>query len=103
MGAIDPSAVRVQVSVEEIDRATIGLLEAELAEGLQRRINGDTLVIDLEAVRFLDSSGIRVLLDAERTAVESGGRVNLVGATGVVRRALEVSGVWDHLAAVPGA
>ena len=101
MGATESSAVRVQVSIEEVDRATIGLLEAELAEALQRRVNGDTLVVDLEAVRFLDSSGIRALLDAERAAELSGGRVSVVGATGVVRRALEVSGVWDHLAAVP--
>ena len=103
MGTIDPSAVRLQVSVEEVDRASIGLLEAELAEALSRRVNGDPLIIDLTAVRFLDSSGIRALVDADRAAGLTGGRVNLVGANGVVLRALEVSGVWDHLGAVPGA
>ena len=100
MGATD-STVRVQVSVEEVDRASIAQLEAELASALNRRTNGDVLVIDLGAVKFLDSSGIRALVDADRAAGLTGGRVNLVGATGVVRRALEVSGVWDHLGAVP--
>jgi anti-anti-sigma factor len=102
MGATDPSAVRLQVSVEEVDRASIDRLEAELAGALQQRTNGDALVVDLGAVRFLDSSGIRALVDADRAAGLTGGRVNLVGATGVVRRALEVSGVWGHLA-LPGA
>jgi anti-sigma B factor antagonist len=50
------------------------------------------LVIDLTAVTFLDSSGIGVLLDAH---VQRRHRapVVLVGAVGMVRRVLEVSGV----------
>jgi anti-sigma B factor antagonist len=102
VGATDPTAIRVQVSIEEVDRASIALLEAQLDEALASRTNGEAVVIDLGAVRFLDSSGIRALLDADRTAGLNGGRLSLVGATGVVRRALEVSGVWEHLA-VPGA
>jgi anti-anti-sigma factor len=100
VGTTEGSTVRVQVSVEEVDRASIGLLEAQLAEALSKRVNGDPVVVDLGAVRFLDSSGIRALIDADLAASQSGGRVQLVGANGVVRRALEVSGVWDHLGAV---
>jgi anti-anti-sigma factor len=50
------------------------------------------LVIDLTTVTFLDSSGIAVLLDAH---LQRGHRapVVLVGAVGMVRRVLEVSGV----------
>jgi anti-sigma B factor antagonist len=103
MGATEQTAYRVQVSVEEVDRASIGQLEAELSGALQERNgSGADLVVDLTAVRFLDSSGIRALIDADRTAGLTGGKVSLVGATGVVRRALEVSGVWDHLAESSG-
>jgi anti-sigma B factor antagonist len=102
MGASEPAAHRLQVSVEEVDRASVGVLDEQLAAAL-RDHTGGTLVVDLGAVRFLDSSGIRALIDADRTAARDGGRVNVVGATGVVRRALEVSGVWDHLAALPSA
>ena len=101
MGATYPTTVRL--SVEEVDRASIAQLEAELAGALRAHTGEGPLIVDLGGVRFLDSSGIRALLDADRAAGENGGRVNLVGATGVVRRALEVSGVWEHLGAVPSA
>jgi anti-anti-sigma factor len=95
--------VDVRVTVEEVDRASIGRLQQELADALRRYSEGPggTLVVDLTAVRFLDSSGIRALLDADRAAVEHGGRVTVVGANGSVRRALEVTGVWDRLSAQP--
>ena len=100
MGATDTTAVRLQVSVEEIDRSSIHLFEAELAEAVRHHRGDASLVVDLGAVRFLDSSGIRALIDAERAVAQTGGRLNVVGATGIVRRVLEVAGVWEHFAAV---
>jgi anti-anti-sigma factor len=51
------------------------------------------LVLDLTELRFMDSSGLRLLIDAwnESQLAESGLRV-VVPKTGLVRRVLEVSG-----------
>jgi stage II sporulation protein AA (anti-sigma F factor antagonist) len=56
------------------------------------------LVIDLSAVTFLDSSGIRVLVHAYQALNEAGGSLRVRGATGVVRRALEIVGLDGVLA-----
>ena len=61
-----------------------GLIDA----GMQR------IVIDLRGVRFLDSSGLGVLLGRYRRLSERGGSIYLVtAAEGSVRTVLEMSGV----------
>src|SRR4051812_49167990 len=88
----------VQITVEEIDPHTCGQFADELAEGL-RLYEGSAppagpdhndLVVDLSAVSFLDSTGIRLLIEANQVATEHGGRVVLRGTHGVTRRCLEV-------------
>ncbi|HTW18354.1 MAG TPA: STAS domain-containing protein [Nocardioides sp.] len=49
------------------------------------------VVFDLRAVTFLDASGLRVLLDVRRRAVEVGGRVRLVAPSRPVRRILTLT------------
>lgn len=97
---------RVRVTVTEVDHHSVGGFAAEVAEGLRRYEESPRpgpgrcptgMIVDLSDVTFLDSSGLRVLIDADITAARFGGRVVLVGACGVVRRCLEVSGVLDHL------
>jgi anti-anti-sigma factor len=51
------------------------------------------LVVDLDAVEFLDSSGISALLRAHAALAESGARLQVVGGSDHVRRVLAVSGV----------
>lgn len=51
------------------------------------------LVIDLAAVTFIDSSGLRALLAAREAAADDRGtRVKLTGSTRSVSRLLELSG-----------
>jgi anti-sigma B factor antagonist len=57
----------------------------------------DTVVVDLSAVRFLDSSGISLLLKGRRLADEKGISYRVIGAHGTAHRVLELSGVWEHL------
>jgi anti-sigma B factor antagonist len=96
----------VRVTVAEVDRKTLGEFEAELADGLRRyqdvpRPNPDrcttSMVVDLRDVEFLDSSGIRALLDSDLAAARFGGRVVLIGARGIARRCLEVTGVLERM------
>lgn len=58
--------------------------------------------VDLSGVAFLDSSGITLLLRGRRRADECGVGFRVVGARGIVRQVLEMTGVWDHLCAPDG-
>jgi anti-anti-sigma factor len=58
---------------------------------------GKNLVVDLSEVSFLDSSGIRRLMDAHRDLAENGVKMTVTGAQGVVLTVLKVTGVYDAL------
>ncbi|MCY1139472.1 STAS domain-containing protein [Actinoplanes sp. Pm04-4] len=66
------------------------VLGAAQAYASARRQN--EIVIDLEAARFIEARVIRLLLQAQQTALESGRRLRVVGATGTVRHALVAAG-----------
>jgi anti-sigma B factor antagonist len=76
----------------DIDLAGGPLLDAAIA----RVENAKPLVIDLAAVEFIDSSGLRSLLAASRRADTRGTRVVLRSpSTGVVRL-LTITGTTDQ-------
>jgi anti-anti-sigma factor len=50
------------------------------------------LVIDLGRVTYLNSTGLRVILDAMRAARSSGGDARLAGAEGNVERVADMAG-----------
>jgi anti-sigma B factor antagonist len=65
----------------------------------------NAVFLDLRALRFLDSSGLRVLLEANRRAAEGGGSLKVAAGEGVVSRVFELSGVGallDLVDAPPG-
>ena len=69
---------------------------AEAGEALQTaQAGGGAVVLDLRELRFLDSSGLRVVLEAQRRAAKAGDGATLRIATGdgEVRRVFELSGV----------
>jgi anti-sigma B factor antagonist len=54
------------------------------------------LVVDLTGVRFMDSTGLRALLQAQRRSDDAGSRLELaVDPSGPVARLLELAGVSD--------
>jgi anti-sigma B factor antagonist len=62
------------------------------------------LVIDLTDTSFLDSSGLRALIEAHRLFTD-GGNLHLAHASEPVRRLLEITGLDDYFsldAAPPG-
>src|SRR5438309_8273211 len=78
----------------EVDLTSAAKLEdavSELADGSLRR-----LVIDLSSVSFMDSTGLRVLLKANKLLEGSGGTLVLGEPSEQVRRLLDVSGLNEH-------
>ncbi|MER6036086.1 MULTISPECIES: STAS domain-containing protein [unclassified Streptomyces] len=51
------------------------------------------VVVDLQQVAFMDSSGINVLIAAHRALSEAGGWLRLAGPTGPVLRTLQLVGL----------
>jgi anti-anti-sigma factor len=63
----------------------------------------DAMIVDFSDVTFLDSTGIRALVLAQRAARDRGVTMRLSGAHGRVESALRVTGVYDALTApAPG-
>jgi anti-sigma B factor antagonist len=84
----------------EIDVATSAAVEAAVAGSVAAE--GVTAVeVDLSDVDFLDSSGISALLMGRRNAEERQLAFRVMGARGVTRRVLEMTGVWAHLSGDP--
>jgi anti-sigma B factor antagonist/stage II sporulation protein AA (anti-sigma F factor antagonist) len=79
----------------EIDMANAGTLGDRIMEAAG---SGTGLVLDCTDVRFMDSSGIRMLLGLARRIDGQGGRLVLVVPEGSnLWRILDIAGVADHM------
>jgi anti-anti-sigma factor len=76
--------------IGELDLNTVELLEAELAGS---REHTPPAVIDLSELRFLDLIGLRALLRAGH--LNGTPATRLVGATGIVRRLIDLTRALD--------
>ncbi len=86
-------------------RGELDMLTApQLASVLDDTISKDArlIIVRLEHVSFIDSSGLRVLLKAADQLAASGGQLFLEGATPVVERMLKVSGILERLSRPSG-
>ena len=72
----------------ELDMATAPELRAELAHLANSKCD---VVVDLSRVTFMDSSGIRALLDAHQSMVRVDRRFALGAASRIVTRALKLT------------
>ena len=80
----------------DIDMAGGPLLEAVmLRREAQLSVNGD-LVVDVEGVQFIDSSGLRSLLAAARRASARSARLELRAVGPEVIRLFEITGTLDQ-------
>ena len=60
-----------------------------------------SLILDLSGLRFMDSTGISVLMATERRANLLGGSLSLVNPQKVVARVLQVTSLDKHFAIFP--
>lgn len=87
-------------AVGEIDVSTVAALDDVLRSVITNG-SADDIVLEMSAVEFIDSSGLRVLIDAHSTSSGHGRRLVISEPSAVVRRLLEVSGLHTHLHIVP--
>lgn len=80
--------------------AVHGEIDAHTAPSVATALEASTLdhvVIDMSGVEFVDSSGLRVLIEAHQAAADNGGSVTLSEPSASVVRLLEISGVDGYL------
>ncbi len=77
--------------------------EPKILLALKRALSGNPnrVELDVSGVTFLDSSGLSVLLSAERIAAHHNARLSLVKAPPVVRRVVEATGLTQVLEVGP--
>jgi anti-sigma B factor antagonist len=78
----------------DLDLASTGALENEL----RRLMSSDqSVILDLEALRFIDSTGLGCLLRASEHSRANGGRLRMLNPTGQVKDLLELTQLRDVL------
>jgi anti-anti-sigma factor len=97
---------QVITAIGEVDLCTSPALHDYLQDtattipGTATGDNGD-LVLDLRALTFMNSSGLRVLLQADQRACRSGGRLRLVALTAPITRLLMLMRLDAHFDIYP--
>jgi anti-sigma B factor antagonist len=79
----------------ELDIATAGALEARLLELADA--SGGPVVLDLEELRFLGSTGVRTILTVEMQLERSDRALILRNVAGMPLRTLEMTGILPTL------
>lgn len=110
-----PTSIALRTRVERRDEVHLIVAEGELDVATARRLTdevarvsagggggggdagGGPIVLDLAGVAFMDSSGLRALLDSERTAATAGRPFALSRPSEGVRRVLELVALLDRM------
>jgi anti-sigma B factor antagonist len=79
------------VLVGEIDSYTAPALAERLAH------EPKVLMVDLAGVTFIDSSGLRILVEAHQARIDADASLTLRSPSAAVQRLLEISGLSSHL------
>jgi anti-sigma B factor antagonist len=90
---------RLEATVD-IDGALVlaGEIDTYTAPELAERLDDQGVaVLDLTGVTFIDSSGLRVLVEAHQARVAAGSTLTLRSPSAAVQRLLEISGLLGHL------
>ena len=91
----EQDAIRVALS-GELDLSSALIFEDEL-----RRIESDrkpcVLLLDLSSLRFMDSTGLRLILNAHMRAVRTGRRLRILQGSESIKRIFRLTGVFERL------
>jgi anti-anti-sigma factor len=87
--------VHVIAPTGELDLATADELEQELLR--VEATDAEAIVVDLAGLRFMDSTGIRVLIAADARSRADSQRLALLRGPDAVQRVFELTGIVDLL------
>jgi anti-sigma B factor antagonist len=90
----------LEISVTNTGLALAGEIDAYTAPALAEAIgqcDQSHVLIDMAKVEFVDSSGLRVLIEAHQEAQAAERRIQLTNPSSAVSRLLEISGIDDYL------
>jgi anti-anti-sigma factor len=93
--APDPGLLTLTLA-GELDLAAADALRDAVTEAVKSPVVNAVLV-DLDGVTFLDSTGIGVLVAGWRAANDSGKRLRVDNAHGMAHEVLRITGVWPAL------
>jgi anti-anti-sigma factor len=79
-----------ELDVADADRVTDELVRVE-------RTDARRIVLDLARLQFIDTSGVRLIIEADARSRTDGQRLRLVPGTRAVRRVFEIVGLNDRL------
>ena len=91
----EPEAVRVALD-GELDLSSALLFDDELKR-LEEASGDQEIVLDLRELRFMDSTGLRLILNAHTRARRNGRRMRIALANAPLRRIFQLTGVLDRL------
>jgi anti-sigma B factor antagonist len=86
------NGTRVVAVAGELDIATAHELAREL-----RRLEHCNVTVDLASTTFIDSSGLRCIVDAHQRIEGHGNALTVRGASSIVRRTFEITGLDQML------
>ncbi|MCI8695176.1 STAS domain-containing protein [uncultured Acetatifactor sp.] len=85
----------VQLDVEgRVDTNTSPELQKKILQAFQK---GSTVTLNLEAVDYVSSSGLRALLIGQKTASSKGGSMKLINVRDSVRKVFDMTGFSQML------
>jgi anti-anti-sigma factor len=95
--ALDEDDDRIRLSLSgEFDISSALTFEEQLRR-IERSRHPDTIVLDLSGLKFMDSTGVRLILSAHTRAVRDGWALQIVAGTEAVRRIFSLTGLTDRL------
>ena len=103
MGVPDQLQIEVRRDGGRVVLALVGELDMASADRLQQAVDDDALrtetsvVLDLEGLQFIDSTGLRVILRALERCRGRGQEFAITRGSPQVQRLLSITGVAAHL------
>jgi anti-sigma B factor antagonist len=93
---VENRAIAVITATGELDLSGAAVLDVEL-ERLAADPELGTVVLDLRGLEFMDSSGLRLVVQADMRAREAGRRFVLVKGPDTVHRVFEITRMSERL------
>jgi anti-sigma B factor antagonist len=93
LGSVRPGEPVVVTVRGEVDLATANELEAAVTSAFEGAPS--TVVLDLEGLTFIDSSGLRTLVSLSQEAASRGGVLALRKVPSHAQRVLDITGLAD--------